>query len=86
MVFYYLIPFPIVAGAPDNLSKLRPYVITTSVLLLAFGLVQSWRAEGSNDRVSTQVLSVLWLSAFVVLALILFPEPIANFLATSFGG
>jgi hypothetical protein len=37
MIFYYFIPFLIVAGAPDSFAELRPYVITASVLLIAFG-------------------------------------------------
>ncbi len=86
MIFYYFIPFLIVAGAPDSLSRLRPFVITGSVLLIAFGYVQSWRAQRSEVRVSKLTLPVLWFSALVELRLILFPQTIANFLARALGG
>ena len=46
MIFYYLIPFLIVAGAPDSFAKLRPFVITASVLLIAFG---AFKCGARND-------------------------------------
>lgn len=86
MIFYYFIPFLIVAGAPDSFAKLRPFVITASVLLIAFGLFQLWRAQRSQVRVSSLTLPVLWFSALAVFGLILFPQAIANFLASTLGG
>jgi hypothetical protein len=86
MIFYYFIPLLIVAGVPDSLAELRPFVITASVLLIAFGLFQSWRAKRSEVRVSKLTLPMLWFSALVVLGLILFPQPVANFLASTLGG
>jgi hypothetical protein len=86
MIFYYFIPFLIVAGAPDSLAELRPFVITASVLLIAFGVFQSWRVNRSEVRVSKLTLPVLWFSTLVVFALILFPQTIANFLASTLGG
>jgi hypothetical protein len=40
MIFYYLIPFLIVVGAPDFISRLRPFlIIGSSVLLIGFRAV-----------------------------------------------
>jgi len=82
MVFYYLIPFMIVAGAPDSLAKLRPFVISSSVLLIAFGFYQSWRSKRSQLSPSKLSLPLIWFSTIVVLGMILFPQTIANVLAT----
>src|SRR5260221_11540243 len=86
MIFYYLIPFLIVAGAPDSFAKLRPFVITASVLLIAFGVFQVWRAQRSEVPVSRLAFLMLWFSALAVLGLILFPQSFANFLASTLGG
>ena len=45
MVFYNFVPFAIVAGAPDYLARLRLFLILSSVLLIAFGAYQTWRAK-----------------------------------------
>jgi len=86
MIFYYLIPFLIVAGAPDSFAKLRPFVIIASVLLIALGLFQVWHAQRSEVPISRLALPMLWFSALAVLGLILFPQPVANFLASTLGG
>ncbi len=86
MIFYYFIPFLIVAGAPDSFAKLRPFVISGLVLLIAFGFLQSWRTQRSEVRASKLTLSVLWFSTIVVIGLILFTQAIAQFLANALGG
>ena len=86
MVFYYFIPFLIVAGAPGSFAKLRPLVITAPVLLIGFGLFQWWRAQRSEISLSKLTLPVLWFSVLAVLGLLLFPQPIATFLASTLGG
>jgi len=82
MVFYYFIPFAIVAGGPDFLAKLRPFVISSSVLLIAFGFYRSWRVKRSKLPPNKFGLPVLWFSTIVVVGMILFPQTIANVLAT----
>src|SRR2546426_4016650 len=59
MIFYYFLSFLIVAGAPDSFAKLRPFVITASVLLIAFGFLQSWRARICSSRIQTHSARVL---------------------------
>lgn len=86
MVFYYFIPFVMVAGAPDPFAKLRPILMSGSVLLIAFALYQSWGAKRSSPMVSKQNLSVFWFSAFAVRAMILFSQTIVNFLANTLAG
>ncbi len=86
MTFYYLIPLIIVAGAPDFLAKLRPLLISSSVLLIALGLYQSSQAKRSEVPRSGLTVPVLWFSALVVFGLILFSQVIAAFLANTLGG
>jgi len=85
MIFYYLIPFLIVAGASDSFAKLRPFLVSGSVLFIALGFYQSWRSRRSKVP-TTLDMAVLWFSAVVVFCMILFPETIANFLANTMGG
>jgi hypothetical protein len=86
MIFYYFIPFLIVGGAPDSFAKLRPFVLTASVLLIAFGLFQVWRAQQSEVPVPRLALPILWFSTLAALGLVLFPQPVANFLASTLEG
>ncbi len=85
MIFYYFIPFLIAGGAPDSLAMMRPIVIAGAVLLIAFGLIQSWRVQPSEVCLSKLTLPVNWFCALVVLGLILFPQTMANFLASVLG-
>ena len=80
MISYYSIPFQIVAGGADALAKLRPFVISSSVSysfwLLSVQAVATLKISYERvDRCCSVVFSLCALS------MILFPEPIANFLA-----
>jgi len=81
MIFYYFIPFQIVAGGPDWLGRLRPLVLLVSVIFIAFGFVGLRREGQLKSQMTTQATLVLSLSAVVVLGMLLFPELLANFLA-----
>ena len=81
MVFYNFVPFAIVAGAPDYLARLRLFLILSSVLLIAFGAYQTWRAKRSVLPRSKLAAPVLLFSAAATGGMILFAQPIANFLA-----
>jgi|SRR5215472_126501 len=85
MILYHFIPFLIVGGAPDSLANLRPLLVAGSVLLVAFGFVQSWRQKKSRMPASRLSVSMLWISAVVVFSMILFSQAIANVLASAFG-
>ena len=86
MVFYYLIPFFILAGAPDYVANLRLFLISGSVVLIALGLYQSLRMKQSEAPRSRLTVPLLWFSALVLLGLILSPQAIANLFANVLGG
>jgi hypothetical protein len=73
MIFYFFIPFQIVAGAPDWLGRLRPFVPSASVMFIAFGFFELWRDGRSKSRATTRARLMLSLSALVVLCMMLFP-------------
>ncbi len=85
MILYHFIPFLIVGGASDSLANLRPLLIAGSVLLVAFGLGQSWRQKKSRMPASSLSVSMFWISALVVFSMIVFSQAIANVLARAFG-
>jgi hypothetical protein len=86
ILFYYFIPFLIIAGAPDYFSKLRPFVIACALLMMAAGFYWSWPGKDTEEQHSTWKAMVLGGSAILVFALIMFPQTVANFLATALGG
>jgi hypothetical protein len=79
-----LAPFLLAAGTAGSSAffvKLRPFLLAGSVLFVAFGFYQRWRAKQCQCRPNLLSTILLWLSAVVVLASILFPQAIANFVA-----
>jgi len=79
-----LAPFLLAAGAAGGSAffvKLRPFFLAASVLLIALGFYQSWRAKQCNCKPNLLATIVLWFSAVVVLVSILFPQAIANLVA-----
>ena len=79
-----LAPFLFAAGAAGTsafLTKLRPYLLATSVLLILFGFYQSWRAKQCKRKPSMVSTILLWFSAIVVFVFIFFPQIMANLLA-----
>jgi hypothetical protein len=79
-----LVPFLFAAGAAGGSAffvKLRPFLLAASVLLVALGFYQLWRAKQCNSKPNLLGRVVLWFSAVVVLVSILFPQAIANFVA-----
>ncbi len=79
-----LAPFLLAAGTAGSSAffvKLRPFLLAGSVLFVAFGFYQRWRAKQCQCRPNLLSTILLWMSAVVVLASILFPQAIANFVA-----
>ena len=79
-----LAPFLLAAGTAGSSAffvKLRPFLLAGSVLFVAFGFYQRWRAKQCQCRPNLLSTILLWLSAVVVVASILFPQAIANFVA-----
>jgi cytochrome bd-type quinol oxidase subunit 2 len=79
-----LLPFLFAAGAAGTSAffvKVRPFLLAASVLFIAFGFYQAWRAKQCKCQPSVLSTILLWSSAIIVLAFTLFPQAIANFLA-----
>ena len=84
-----LLPFLFAAGAAGSSAffvKLRPLLLAASVLLIAFGFYQRWRAKQCQCKPNLMSTILLWFSAIVVLVFILFPQVIANILANLLAG
>jgi hypothetical protein len=69
------------AGASAFLLRFRPWFLVLSVALIGLGFWQQRRAKqcAVKGRLIGQIL--LWTAVAVVLAMILFPQQIAGFLA-----
>jgi hypothetical protein len=79
-----VLPFVVaggLAGISPVFAALQPYLLAGSILLVAFGFYQSWRAKKCDLRVGRWSRAVLWFSAAVVFAFVFFPQVLANFLA-----
>ena len=79
-----LLPFVLAAGTAGSSSffvKLRPYLVIASILFIAFGFYQSWKAKQCKCRPGTVSTVLLWFSAIVVVVFTFFPQAMANFVA-----
>jgi hypothetical protein len=79
-----VLPFVFAAGAATGsaiLNQFRPYLLAASVAFIALGFYQARRAKQCAARSRTLSLILLWFSAAVVVASILFPQVLANLLA-----
>ena len=84
-----LLPFLFAAGAAGSSAffvRVRPFLLAASVLLIAFGFYQKWRAKQCRCKPNLWSTVLLWFSAIVVLVFILFPQAIANILANLLAG
>jgi hypothetical protein len=84
-----LFPFLAAAGAAGTsafFAKLRPLLLTASLLFIAVGFYQAWRAKRCKSRPSLVSTVLLWFSALVVVSSILFPQALANLVANLWGG
>jgi hypothetical protein len=69
------------AGASAFLQQFRPWFLVLSVALIALGFWQQRRAEQCAVRGRFLGQMLLWTAVAIVLAMILFPQQIAGFLA-----
>ena len=69
------------AGAARILAPFRPWLVGLSILLLAIGFVRTYRGAQCAVRRSRFSVAVLWISAALVVGMLLFPQVIAGFLA-----
>ena len=84
-----LLPFLFAAGAAGTSAffvKIRPFLLTASLLSIAFGFYRAWRAKKCNCKPNVLSTILLWFSAAVVVVFILFPQAIANFIANLLAG
>ena len=66
------------AGSSAILTALRPYLLVTSVLSIAYGFYQAWQSKRCSRKSSLLSSALLWLSAFFVIVSIVFPQVLAN--------
>lgn len=84
-----LFPFLLAAGAAGTsafFGKLRPFLMAASLLFIGFGFYQARRAKQCNNGPSILSTLLLWFSAVVVLASLLFPQLLANIVASLLAG
>lgn len=74
------------ASASAFLQPFRPWLLGLSVLLLGVGFWQQRRAKQCAVKRSYASTVLLWAAVVVVLAMILFPQEIAGFIADRLSG
>ena len=76
-----LLPFVFAAGLAGSSTLFRvarPYLLGGSLLLIAYGFYETWRAKQCNHRPNFLSAALLWTSALFVAVSILFPQVLAN--------
>jgi cytochrome bd-type quinol oxidase subunit 2 len=76
-----ILPFMMAAGLAGSstlLSAARPYLLAASILFIAYGFYQTWRAKKCQRRPSAIASVLLWASAVFVVVSIFFPQVMAN--------
>jgi hypothetical protein len=69
------------AGAARILNPLQPWLFGVSIAALILGFVQAYGRSHCSLRRNPVSIGLLWISAALVLVLLLFPQAIAGFLA-----
>jgi len=76
-----ILPFALAAsfaGGSAVLAAARPYLLGGSILFIAYGFYQAWRAKKCQRRTSVVASTLLWVSAVFVVISIFFPQMMAN--------
>src|SRR5262249_8346500 len=71
------------AGASGLLASLRPWLMSSSLLLLGFGFWHAYRRASCSRERGLATKALLWLSLAIIAALLLFPKPSPAFWPTS---
>ena len=74
------------AGAARILTPLRPWLLAVSIAALLLGFVQAYGRSHCSLRRNPVSITLLWVSAAVVLVMLVFPQAIAGFLADQLPG
>ena len=69
-------------GLSVALAGLRPWLLGLSAILLAVGFLQLYRGKRACQRRSRLSLILFWASAAVVVGVLLFPQVIAELMAS----
>ena len=69
-------------GLSVLIDSARPWLLTMAVVLLATGLVQLYRGRNSCQRRSRLSLILFGVSASIVIGVLLFPQQIAELMAS----
>jgi cytochrome bd-type quinol oxidase subunit 2 len=72
------------AGSSAFLSAARPYLLGASILFIAYGFYQAWRAKRCQRRPSVIASVLLWVAAVSVIISIFFPQVMADASASLF--
>lgn len=72
------------AGGSAFLTVARPYLMGISILFIAYGFYQAWRAKKCRRKPSVIGLGMLWISTVFVAIAIFFPQAMANAAADLF--
>src|SRR5215813_6840410 len=62
------------AGGAAFFTRLQPYLLCISVLMIGYGFYQASRARRCNRRPGIASTVLLWMSAAIVLVMVLFPQ------------
>jgi hypothetical protein len=76
-----VVPFLFAAGAAGSsafLAAARPYLLGASILFIAYGFYQAWRAKQCQRKPGVISALLLWISAVFVFIAIFFPQVMAN--------
>jgi hypothetical protein len=74
------------AGASAFLQKFRPWLLGLSIVLLGIGFWQQRRAKLCAVKRSYLSAVLLWTAVVFVVAMTVFPQEIAGFIADHFSG
>jgi hypothetical protein len=72
------------AGASAFLQKFRPWLLALSIVLLGIGFWQQRRARLCSVKRNYLSAVLLWTAVVFVVAMIVFPQQIAGFIADHF--
>jgi hypothetical protein len=74
------------AGASAFVQKFRPWLLALSIMLLGIGFWQQRRARLCSVKRNYLSSVLLWTAVVLVVAMIVFPQEIAGFLADHLSG
>jgi predicted phage tail protein len=74
------------AGASAFLQRFRPWLLGLSIVLLGVGFWQQRRAKLCAVKRNYTSAVLLWTAVVLVVAMIVFPQEIAGFIADHFSG